>query len=359
MKSIIDQNLFEKILRLRFAGTMRKTPLIIGRHGIGKSEIARSVASAMLPNHKVHVLMLGQMSDPGDLIGILRPDGTYQKPYWFDPLQPVCLILDEVNRCRPEIQQAAFDLILNLSLMGESLATGSTSLALANLGEGYFTSEIDDRALESRFNIYWFEQSTMRVLEHFKSIGIDDRIIAFLQKFPSECIGKISVQQEPFTPTADPRNWVEVSGLIQGQEIDDEMTQLLLGVVGSSAFEFHRFCNRGGKIGAGEIFGSESWSDVVFELSLLETMDLIALSASIVQFLRDTETHKKGKREQIYSAERLAQFAEWLLEMEHFEVIGALVQAIQSEHGQFYLYHDLRINAVMEIYLQQAGSNLD
>ena len=42
--------------------------MLVGRHGIGKSEILTQYFSAK--GMKVVALFLGQMSDPGDLIGL-------------------------------------------------------------------------------------------------------------------------------------------------------------------------------------------------------------------------------------------------------------------------------------------------
>lgn len=58
---------------------------------------------------KKSTLFLGQMSDPGDLLGLPTKDEatgktTFMPPYWF-PIddKPIVLFLDELNRARPEI----------------------------------------------------------------------------------------------------------------------------------------------------------------------------------------------------------------------------------------------------------------
>ena len=86
--------------------------MLIGRHGIGKSEILTEYFNKK--GMKVNALFLGQMSDPGDLIGL--PDKSEEKTifrpsYWF-PLdgKPIVLFLDELNRARPETLQTIMDL---------------------------------------------------------------------------------------------------------------------------------------------------------------------------------------------------------------------------------------------------------
>jgi MoxR-like ATPase len=71
------------------------------------------------------------MSDPGDLIGLMHKDeqtghSVFLPPYWW-PLgqKPIVLFLDELNRARPEILQAVYDLALNRRLAGKSLPPGS------------------------------------------------------------------------------------------------------------------------------------------------------------------------------------------------------------------------------------------
>lgn len=83
--------------------------MLVGNHGIGKSEILTEYFSRK--GMKVVPLFLGQMSDPGDLIGIPNRNTEtgkteFMPPYWF-PLdgKPIVLFLDELNRARPEVLQ--------------------------------------------------------------------------------------------------------------------------------------------------------------------------------------------------------------------------------------------------------------
>lgn len=84
--------------------------MLTGRHGIGKSEILTAYFAEK--NMKVVALFLGQMSDPGDLIGLPDKSGeitVFRLPYWF-PIdgKPIVLFLDELNRARPEVLQTNF-----------------------------------------------------------------------------------------------------------------------------------------------------------------------------------------------------------------------------------------------------------
>ena len=78
--------------------------MLVGNHGIGKSEIlSEHYGSLGMP---VVALFLGQMSDPGDLIGLPCKDEKtgktdFMPPYWFPTDgKPIVLFLDELNRAR-------------------------------------------------------------------------------------------------------------------------------------------------------------------------------------------------------------------------------------------------------------------
>ena len=60
--------------------------MLVGRHGIGKSQIITEHYRER--GMKVVAFFLGQMSDPGDLIGLLHKDEStgrseFLPPYWW------------------------------------------------------------------------------------------------------------------------------------------------------------------------------------------------------------------------------------------------------------------------------------
>lgn len=133
--------------------------MLVGKHGIGKSRILEEYYSKK--GCKVVTLFLGQMSDPGDLIGLPEKDEKTGKtefllPYWFPTdRKPVVLFLDELNRARPEVLQTIMDLTLNRKLAGKALPMGSRIISAVNNGNEYQLTDLDP-ALVSRFNIYEF-----------------------------------------------------------------------------------------------------------------------------------------------------------------------------------------------------------
>ena len=161
--------------------------MLTGRHGIGKSQILTKYFESQ--GVTVKTLFLGQMSDPGDLLGLPNKDEetgrtTFMPPYWF-PIdgKPIVLFLDELNRARPEILQTVMDLVLNRKLAGRALPEGSRIISACNDGEEYQLTDLDP-ALVSRFNIYTFRPSVEEWLLWAELEGLDERVISFISANP-------------------------------------------------------------------------------------------------------------------------------------------------------------------------------
>ncbi len=161
--------------------------MLVGRHGIGKSEILTEYFNSR--GMPVVPLFLGQMADPGDLIGIpARNENTgktdFMPPYWF-PLdgKPIVLFLDELNRARPEILQTIMDLALNRTLAGRRLPEGSRIISAVNEGDRYQLTDLDP-ALVSRFDIVNFQPTVQEWLLWAGRNGVDRRVMDFIEDNP-------------------------------------------------------------------------------------------------------------------------------------------------------------------------------
>ena len=193
--------------------------MLAGRHGIGKSQIlTRYFKSKGIP---VKTLFLGQMSDPGDLLGLPNKDEetgktVFMPPYWF-PVdgQPIVLFLDEINRARPEILQTVMDLVLNRKLAGRELPEGSRIIAAGNDGEEYQLTDLDP-ALVSRFNIYTFRPTVEDWLLWATRTGLDERILNFIGANP-ELLDRSADTKEDQGLDKDPdrRAWEKVARLME------------------------------------------------------------------------------------------------------------------------------------------------
>lgn len=215
--------------------------MLAGSHGIGKSEILTAYFKDK--GIKVIPLFLGQMSDPGDIIGLpFRNDKTgrteFMPPYWFPADgKPIVLFLDELNRARPEVLQTIMDLTLNRTLAGRSLPKGSMVISAVNLGEEYALTEMDP-ALISRFNVYEFKPTIDEWIKWARQSGLDMRVIDFIESEPIWLDGEKSSDGYMVTieKTPDRRAWKRVSDLVaKTGKIDSITLKMISGVVGEKA----------------------------------------------------------------------------------------------------------------------------
>lgn len=214
--------------------------MLTGRHGIGKSQIlTKNFESAGMT---VKTLFLGQMSDPGDLLGLPSKDEStgktiFMPPYWF-PLdgKPIVLFLDELNRARPEILQTVMDLVLNRKLAGRALPEGSRIISACNDGDEYQLTDLDP-ALVSRFNIYTFRPSVEEWLLWAEREGLDERVVGFISANP-EILDRSSDTKEEQGLEKDPdrRAWEKVARMLEN--IPNPMPvhqKIVAGIVGVQA----------------------------------------------------------------------------------------------------------------------------
>ena len=230
--------------------TLELTPstqniMLVGKHGIGKSEILTSFFNEK--GLKVVTLFLGQMADPGDIIGIpskvekqdaagkatARTDFT--PPYWFpQDGQPIVLFLDELNRARPEILQTVMDLTLNRKLAGKALPEGSHVISAVNEGEEYQLTDLDP-ALVSRFNIYEFKPTVEEWLNWAAGQKLDERVVNFIQDNPTWLDGDTK-EYKGLDKSTDRRAWKHVSDiLLKVDTIKDIHKRIIAGIVGVGA----------------------------------------------------------------------------------------------------------------------------
>jgi hypothetical protein len=242
----------------------------VGRHGIGKSEIVRDFFEAR--GERVVSLFLGQMSDPGDIIGLPRIAGDrteFLPPWWFaTDGKPVTLFLDELNRARPEILQCVMDLTLNRILAGKKLPDKSRIISAVNEGDEYQLTDLDP-ALVSRFNIYHFNPTAGEWLAWAAGKSVDRRIIEFIEKYP-ESLDSTVIPESGLERSADRRSWKRVSDFITGIKVLDETKKKgIAGIIGPEmAAQFIHHLTTSEKAGAREIFAGfpgfkqelEKWS---------------------------------------------------------------------------------------------------
>ncbi len=215
--------------------------MISGKHGIGKSQIITKYFESK--GTKVVTLFLGQISDPGDLIGLPHKNEKtgktdFMPPYWF-PIdnQPAVLFLDELNRARPEILQTIMDLALNRKMAGRRLPEGSRIISAVNDGEEYQLTDLDP-ALVSRFNIYNFAPSVEEWLLWASNAGVDQRVLSFIEESPNflDGLNNQPLEASCLEKSPDRRAWERVSDILKmTSNISGVTKKCIAGIVGAKA----------------------------------------------------------------------------------------------------------------------------
>lgn len=286
--------------------------MLSGKHGIGKSKIITDHFSAK--GQKVVTLFLGQMSDPGDLIGLPNKDEktgktVFMPPYWFPTDdQPVVLFLDELNRARPEILQTIMDLTLNRKLAGRELPAGSRIVSAVNDGEEYQLTDLDP-ALVSRFNIYNFRPTVGEWVLWASNVGIDKRVIIFIKGNNRMLDGEGAATEtsSSLEKTPDRRGWERVSDIIKTTPTVTTTTKkVIAGIVGAkAAAEFFESFNQASIISAEAILGD--FNGQKFTLEKYHTHDLAIVNDNI---FRCIENGKQGSNE--VAIDNLIKYTNWL-----------------------------------------------
>ncbi len=309
--------------------------MLIGKHGIGKSEIISRFYSKK--GMQVQPFFLGQMSDPGDLIGLMHKEeltgrSVFLPPYWWPQNnEPVVLFLDELNRARPEILQAVQDLALNKTLAGKRLPEGSIIISAVNEGEEYQLTDLDP-ALVSRFNLYEFSPTVEDWLVWANDNDLDPRVILFIQKNHQHLDGEAPESEKSLTfagliKKPDRRAWVKVSDLIKPlNNIDDVHIKIIAGIVGTAAaLAFKNSLTAAVKVTAQEIllaFGRHKK-----KLANMDLQEIVLLNEQIVLWING----KKYKTEQIDKVrQNLLNYLKHLQKAQNNEAVAHIASLIEN-----------------------------
>jgi len=231
--------------------------LIRGPHGIGKSQLVRKIAlnidtEAMHLEHDGNGLplidrRLAQMTE-GDIIGLPElVDGVTR----FCPVdwilqacrEPVVLFLDELNRATIEVQQCAFQLVLDRELNGNKLHPETRIFCAINASPEYQVNEMDP-ALLDRFWTVDLDPTPEDWIKWAEDTGnIDEVIIDFIRHYKSHLRhdGKI----EPGKIYPSPRSYEKLDVALKsnswepenlaGSDPPDGLYAILTGFLGVEA----------------------------------------------------------------------------------------------------------------------------
>lgn len=315
--------------------------MLIGKQGIGKSQII----SQFYKKKRMTVVpfFLGQMSDPGDLIGLMHKDDVtghseFLPPYWW-PVdnKAIVLFLDELNRARPEILQSVQDLTLNKTLAGKQLPKGSLVISAVNEGEEYQLTDLDP-ALVSRFNLYEFAPTVEDWLLWADGKGIDERVIGFIQKNhhfldPEEIFDSQDGLStgSGLNKTPDRRAWEKVSNLIKRlDDISELHIKIIAGIVGiKAAMTFKKSLETTLKVSAEQLM--LNWDKYKGKLKSFKLKELIFLNEQVIFWLNG-DHYKSTQKATILK--NFHQYLLYLKKVKQTEAIAHLASMIENDKFQ-------------------------
>jgi hypothetical protein len=191
--------------------------LMRGPTGVGKSFLGKAIADEKeLPfiDVRLSVMSEGDVAGYPDIEG-MKETGvmTFCMPSWFvrATREPVVLMLDEMNRALPGVQQAAFQLILDRELGNDKngnpyrLHPETRIVAAVNHGAEYDVNDMDP-ALLRRFWVVDLDPTTGDWIEWAGENGIDKVTIDFIRQNPAHLRVDVGAV-EPGTVAPNPASW--------------------------------------------------------------------------------------------------------------------------------------------------------
>ena len=191
--------------------------LMRGPTGVGKSQVAKQCADKLgMPFIDVR----GSTMSEGDVGGYPDIEGmkttgvmSFCMPSWFvrSCREPVVLMLDELNRSLPGVQQSFFQLVLDRELGNDKdgnpykLHPGTRVFAAVNHGSEYDVNEMDP-ALLRRFWTVDLEPTNQDWIDWAGENDIDPVTIDFIRNHPEHLRVNIS-GVEPGTVCPTPASW--------------------------------------------------------------------------------------------------------------------------------------------------------
>ncbi len=258
-------NIAELKIRLRLllkkGYTQSVTPFIHGAPGVGKSEATYQIAEEL--DIGFIDLRLSQL-ESADLRGIPTPDLTLGSSRWLPPetipfrafadlnipeTYPInkgkkfkdggILFLDEFNRARFDVQQAAFQLVLDRAVGLHKLLDNWFIVAAGNLGQddGTDVNEMDS-ALNNRFAHFTTTVNDKCWLDWAEAAGVHPDVIGFIQAKPGYLEKKLNEKDDVILT---PRSWKKFSDVLkQNENMDTKDVTELIGpsIINGAAAQF-------------------------------------------------------------------------------------------------------------------------
>lgn len=208
---------------------------ITGSPGVGKSSIVRKIAD-LLDMHLIDLRL--STRDESSILGVpyVYNGVMYEStPHWWpeDVTKPVILFLDEFWNSKPEVQTAAYQLLLDRTILnGKKLPDNCFIIAAGNLKSDKTGARDPLPAAANRFSAH-LEIDRSRLfgpfMEWAQEAKFDPMLLAFLEWDRSALYGKIGEE----VAYATPRTIEDVNNHITVYKNDYLLNITIAGAVGS------------------------------------------------------------------------------------------------------------------------------
>lgn len=242
-------NIAETVQLFTPADAVGQVPLLIGAHGLGKTEAVKQYAAEN--NLHCEILMLSLL-DVGDLLGLPYRDDVstkWARPVWFTRImeahergQRSVLFLDELNRAANDVIGASLQLILDRRLNEHQLPLDTFLVAAINPDDGDYNVNTLDPAMLDRLIVCRIEADAAAWLKYAKASNVNPTIIDFITKTPKY----LHHTPKDGGKGTSPRSWTRLSKYINYCETNkvDINTYYIKGTIGDTlAAEFILFYN--------------------------------------------------------------------------------------------------------------------
>lgn len=279
------------------------TPFIWGKPGIGKSQAVKQLADSM--GIDFIDLRLSQL-ESADLRGIPVPNEKEGISKWYPPeFLPFkgisryegssgIILLDELNRARPDVLQAAFQLVLDRSVGMNKLLDTWYIIAAGNLGEEDKTDVVElDSALKNRFIHFHVDVELKAWLDWASNAGVNQDVQDFLQGKP-KWLYYVSNQEDNIFVT--PRSWEKFSDILnQNPNVDPMEITTILGpdILYGAAGEFRKYLEQKEVISGKDVVAS--YEKVKAKIHKMPRDQVYSLNSDVVSYIlklkKITDTH--------------------------------------------------------------------
>lgn len=175
------------------------TPMLVGHHGKGKSQVVRQITEEA--GIGFVDLRLGTQ-ESGDILGLCDFEKDemgntiatkFMRPSWFPTEGRGIIFLDEINRARKDVLQAVFQLVLDKQFHTHKLPEGWSIVAACNPDtDDYVVTDMQDKALIDRFCYLKFEPTVQEWIGFARDQGIHEHVLNFISKQPEMLEGKVT-----------------------------------------------------------------------------------------------------------------------------------------------------------------------